>query len=85
MLNMSTKAVRGIKEEEWADIKAMASREGLPMSRFIVKMAEEAKRNENAARWERILSFRLKDPKKADEIAERIKEFRKGFELREFK
>lgn len=39
----------------------------------------------NKTRWEKILSWRAKDPKEVKEIEKRIKEFRKGFRLREFK
>ncbi|MBI2133778.1 hypothetical protein HYU11_03805 [Candidatus Woesearchaeota archaeon] len=85
MLNMSTKAIRGIKDEEWAEIKAMASKEGMPISRFIVKMAENNKEKNNREAWEKILSWRAKDPKEMAEVEKRIKEFRKGFVLREFK
>lgn len=80
----TTKAIRGIMEGEWAEIKAMASRERLPIGKYIVKMKNDAKARDNRKNWERILSFRI-DPKKADEIEAAIKEFRKGFELREFK
>ena len=82
---MTTKAVRGIKEEEWAEIKALASTRGMPISRFLVKAVEGAKKEGLKKRWENLLSFRLKDPRKADAIEAAVKDLRKGFRLREWR
>ncbi len=81
---MTTKAVRGVTDEEWVRIKAVASRRGMPIGRFLVRTVEEAMENGNMKAWERILSVKP-DPKLAAEIEKGVKEFRKGFRLREFK
>ncbi|MBI3050973.1 hypothetical protein HYY74_00785 [Candidatus Woesearchaeota archaeon] len=81
---MTTKAVRGIREEEWAEIKAMASEGGLPISRIIVMGARELKKKKAKEAWEKVLSERP-DPKLADAIEEASRQIRSRFRLREFK
>ncbi|MBI3034273.1 hypothetical protein HYY72_03870 [Candidatus Woesearchaeota archaeon] len=81
---MTTKTIRGFKEGDWAEIKAMASREGIPISKLIVKATKELRGKKAKDAWEKILSVKP-DPKLAEEIEKSSKELRAGFRLREFK
>ena len=82
---MTIKAIRGVTDEERAEVKSIASERGLSIGRYIVKVIKEDKKTSNSAKWEKILSWKAKDPKEVEGIEERIREFRKGFGLRSFK
>ncbi len=84
-MDVAIKAIRGVTEEEWAEVKSMANERGLSIGRYIMKAVREDKKTSNRARWEKILSWKAKDPKEVEGIEERIREFRKGFGLRSFK
>ncbi len=85
MLNMKTKAIRGVSEEDWNEIKVMANRRGMPIGKLIKSLADDAKREDLKKRWESILSFRFKDADAAREVEETVKDIRKNFKVREFK
>ncbi|GEM_PF-5711919 len=82
---MTTKAIRGVSDEDWIKVKSLASNHGMSIGRFIMKLSGEAENMGNKTRWEKLLSWRAKDPKEVKGIEKRIKELRKGFKLREFK
>ncbi len=85
MLNMKTKAIRGMSEEDWNEIKMMANQKGMPIGKLIKSLADNAKREDLKKRWESILSFRFKDADAAREVEETVRDIRKNFKVRDFK
>lgn len=82
---MATKAIKGVDEDAWNTLKSFAVREGVSMGTYINELAKELEEKKAGVTWDRILSWKAKDPKEISGMAKRISEFRKGFGLREFK
>ncbi len=82
---MATKAIKGVDEDAWNILKSFAVREGVSMGAYLNELAKGLEEKKADAGWDKILSWKAKDPKETSGMAKRISEFRKGFGLREFK
>ena len=82
---MTTKALKGVNEEKWAEFKAIAASRDVLMGELFNQTVDILAKEKSESQWERILSWKAKDPKEVERIGERIKKFRKGFELRRLK
>ena len=82
---MATKALKGVSDEKWAEFKAIAASRNMPMGELFNEAVDALAEEKSESQWEKLLSWKAKDPKEVEGIEERIKEFRKGFKLRRFK
>ena len=82
---MATKALKGVSEDKWAEFKAIAANRNVSMGELFGEAVDALGKEKSKSQWERILAWKAKDPKEVEGIVERIKGFRKGFELRRFK
>ena len=82
---MATKALKGVSENKWAEFKAIAANREVSMGELFNDAVDALAKEKSKSQWGRILAWKAKDPKEVEGIVERIKGFRKGFELRRFK
>ena len=79
---MVTKAIRGVTDEEWGELKSRASTQGLSMGRYIMKLSQNSLLKTETTNWEKILAWKARDSREIKDMKKRIKEFREEFELR---
>lgn len=82
---MATKALKGVSDDKWAEFKAIAASRDMPMGELFNETVDLLAKEKSKSQWERLLSWKANDPKEVEGIEERIREFRKRFELRHFK
>lgn len=85
---MTTKAIKDVPDDVWRAFKSQADMEGKKLAEYLeelVKNAQEERRNVKKI-WQDILSSKSDHPELYGKSFERrIKEFRSGFDMREFK
>ena len=83
---MATKALKGVSEDKWAEFKAIAANRDVSMGELFNEAVDALAKEKSKSQWERILANRVEHtPKEWAAIEKKVKDFRKDFELREFK
>lgn len=83
---MTTKALKGVSEDKWAEFKSIAARRGTTMGELFNESVDLIEKHKAKTQWKRIMEYvETHKPALTDEDLKRMKEFRKSFKMREFK
>ena len=82
---MTTKALKGVSEEKWAEFKAIAANRDVPMGELFNEAVDVLAKEKSKSQLERLMEYmETHTSRLTDEDVKRMKEFRKNFRMRVF-
>ena len=82
---MTTKALKGVSEEKWAEFKAIAASRNMPMGELFNEAVDVLAKGKSKSQWEKLQEYvETHTSKLTENDVRRMKEFRKRFRMRRF-
>ena len=80
---MTTKALKGVSEEKWAEFKSIAAKNDMAMGELFNEAVDMLAKQKSKSQWERLREYvETHTSKLTESDIKRMKEFRKRFQMR---
>lgn len=85
VIAMTTKALKGVSDEKWAEFKALAASKDVPMGELFNEAVDVLAKEKPKSQWEKIIGYVETHTSKLTEAdIKRMREFRRRFRMRRF-
>lgn len=82
---MTTKALKGVDDEKWAQFKSIAAARDMPMGELFNEAVDSIAKESSKLQWERLKEYvETHASKLTENDVKRMAEFRKRFQMRRF-
>ncbi len=82
---MTTKALKGVSDEKWAEFKAIAASRDMPMGELFNEAVDVLAKEKSKSQWENLQEYvETHTSKLTESDIKRMGEFRKRFQMRRF-